>query len=108
MRKIPQAIYVMGQTFLFIEGIDADQASKRLMRRHVMKGKNVGKTLHRPTRPDLRAARRQAYAKAYPKLCPENQVAAVFGNPLLTFSFPVQVTPQAIQTINDCKSTVPF
>lgn len=108
MSKTHQEIYGMGQTFLFIDGIDADQASKRLMRRHVMKGKNAGKTLHRPTRPDLRAVRRQAYAKAHPNLCPENQVTAVFGNPLLTFSFPVQVTPRAIQTINDCEFTAPF
>jgi hypothetical protein len=35
----------MAQTFFFINGIHVDKASKRQMRRHVMKGKNAGKTV---------------------------------------------------------------
>lgn len=40
----------MTQQFMFIEGLQADMASKKLMRRHVMRGKNAGKKLQRPSR----------------------------------------------------------
>lgn len=87
----------MGQTFYFIDGFNADRASKKLMRRHVMKGKNTGKTLHRPSRLGLQVAQRPANT---------NQVTEATGNPLLTFSFPVEVTPYAVKIIDDCKCTI--
>ncbi|CAH0058085.1 unnamed protein product [Clonostachys solani] len=40
----------MSNKFLFIDGIQADRNAKKQMRRHVMRGKNAGKTFHRPSK----------------------------------------------------------
>ncbi|KAJ5574042.1 uncharacterized protein N7459_008469 [Penicillium hispanicum] len=40
----------MQKTFHFIDGVQPDRKAQRSMRRHVMKGKNAGKKLHRPSR----------------------------------------------------------
>ncbi|CAI6100779.1 unnamed protein product [Clonostachys chloroleuca] len=40
----------MSNNFFFIDGIQADKNTKKQMRRHVMKGKNVGKKFHRPSK----------------------------------------------------------
>jgi hypothetical protein len=47
----------MQQAFLFIDGIHASKSSKRQMRRHVMRGKNAGRTLHRPSKPKQKPLR---------------------------------------------------
>lgn len=83
----------MEQTFLFVDGVNADRASKRLMRRHVMKGKNAGKTFHRPSKLGLQMARRQLTTTT---------VARPICNPLLTFPFPVKITPAEGKAIDDC------
>lgn len=36
--------------FLFVDGKEVSNQSRRLIRSHVMKGKNLGKTIHRPSR----------------------------------------------------------
>ncbi|KAE8138646.1 hypothetical protein BDV38DRAFT_69075 [Aspergillus pseudotamarii] len=43
----------MEKTFYFIDGLQPDRTSKKLMRRHVMKGKNAGKKVHRASREGL-------------------------------------------------------
>ncbi|KAF2876646.1 hypothetical protein BDV95DRAFT_602616 [Massariosphaeria phaeospora] len=40
----------MQKTFHFVNGIGLNQRGKRESRRHVMMGKNAGKTIHRPSR----------------------------------------------------------
>lgn len=40
----------MAGSFIFVDGLQNDRPTKRLMRRHVMQGKNAGKTIHRPSR----------------------------------------------------------
>jgi len=113
----------MGKTFYFIDGVQADKTSKRLMRRHVMKGKNAGKRVHRPSRLGLQAAQR------HPEIIKnKNSVSSqscgdprqgecrsnwrdVFFTPLarscetsfLAFPLPVEVSPDALKTINECE-----
>lgn len=110
-------------TFYFVDGRDADRESKRLMRRHVMKGKNAGKRVHRGSRLALQKAR--AVAAKYPDkpLQPvvhysyEQRVrdmnwiylslgsaARSFGNVLQPFSLPFEVTVESLGVINRCKS----
>ena len=84
----------MEQQFFFIDGMHADRAAKRRMRRHVMKGKNAGKTFQRRSKAGLQLVRRQPVA---------NGISRSICNPLLTFPFPVVVTPVEGKTISDCK-----
>ncbi|OIW27630.1 hypothetical protein CONLIGDRAFT_716076 [Coniochaeta ligniaria NRRL 30616] len=96
------------KTFYFVNGLDADRASKKLMRRHVMKGKNAGKTFHRPSRVALQKARRPSAVDCYHQearyeywmpLSAQTGMRSV-GNALLSFSLPVEVTPQSLMVIN--------
>ncbi|ERT03258.1 hypothetical protein HMPREF1624_01564 [Sporothrix schenckii ATCC 58251] len=48
--------------FMFVNGRQNDRSTQRRMRRHVMQGKNAGKTLHRPSR-QLKPVRRGDTAK---------------------------------------------
>ncbi|GAD98560.1 hypothetical protein FG04937.1 [Paecilomyces variotii No. 5] len=43
----------MEKAFYFVDGIQPDRTSKKLMRRHVMKGKNAGRKLQRASRAGL-------------------------------------------------------
>lgn len=111
-------------TFYFLDGRDADPESKRLMRRHVMKGKNAGKRVHRGSRLALQKAR--ALAAKYPDnpLQPVvhysyqqrvrdmnwiylslGSAARSFGNVLQPFSLPFEVTVESLSVINKCKSS---
>lgn len=112
----------MEKTFLFIDGHQADRSTKRLMRRHVMMGKNAGKTIHRPSRRDLDIKRRPAVNHTYPRVTsgffeePEagtgaawtyvepNTIARALGNTLLTIRSPVNLTPYAIEVTDTCVS----
>lgn len=110
-------------TFYFLDGRDADPESKRLMRRHVMKGKNAGKRIHRGSRLALQKAR--AVAAKYPDnpLQPVvhysyqqrvrdmnwiylslGSAARSFGNVLQPFSLPFEVTVETLSVINRCRS----
>jgi hypothetical protein len=106
--------------YYFIDGIEADRASKKLMRRHVMKGKNAGKTFHRPSRVASEKARRTgtvdgSCAPPAARCCdPEGRyvywmhlsartVVRDVGDMLLPISLPVEVTPQSLKVINQCK-----
>ncbi|KAF4465537.1 hypothetical protein FALBO_7621 [Fusarium albosuccineum] len=82
----------MEQTFFFVDGVHADRASKRLMRRHVMKGKNAGKTFKRQSRLSLQVAQRHTLTRI---------ARPVISNPFRTFRFPVEVTPIAGKAIDD-------
>lgn len=107
----------MNKTFFFIDGIQPDRASKRRMRRHVMKGKNAGKTFHRPSRlgranhqpnttvvpPPLPVSRQPNKQRHYTDwICVSSNTIRSCGNALLTFSLPVAVSPYSLKIINEC------
>ena len=112
----------MHQDFFFIDGIQADKTSKRLMRRHVMKGKNAGRTLHRPSRTKQRVSRSQAQFVSTLATCdtaneheqhdnaldwllplsPAFMVSKRLGNGL-SLGIPIQVTRESLEVINECK-----
>ncbi|EHK20396.1 uncharacterized protein TRIVIDRAFT_48760 [Trichoderma virens Gv29-8] len=49
-----------GTTFFFVDGAQTDRAAKKLVRSHVMKGKNAGKRFHRRSRLQLALPRLHA------------------------------------------------
>lgn len=108
-----------GMTFYFIDGMNAGRESKRLMRRHVMKGKNAGKAFHRPSRLALAEARRpgavDGFYPQHARYCNQEGRYAYWmhlsartamgsiGNVSLPFSLPVEVMPKSLMVINRCK-----
>ncbi|KAK2616451.1 hypothetical protein QQS21_000693 [Conoideocrella luteorostrata] len=110
----------MDQQFMFVDGRKTDRASKKLVRRHVMKGKNAGKKVLRPTRLALQDARKQINSATMDEREPlwacndlkkrhqrsdwiylsEKMAALAFGNVLLPFALPVPVTPLAMDIMN--------
>ncbi|KAM0233216.1 hypothetical protein ACHAPO_007295 [Fusarium lateritium] len=80
----------MEQSFFFVDGLHADRNSKKLMRQHVMKGKNAGKTFHRPSR-----------AGQVVRYHAMERTARPTGTPFLTFPFPVPVTKVASKALHD-------
>lgn len=107
------------KTFYFFDSIKADRESKKLMRRHVMKGKNAGKTFHRPSRLALAEARRagavDGFYPQHARYCNQEgryaywmnlsarTVMGSIGNVPLPFSLPVEVMPKSLMVINRCK-----
>lgn len=49
----------MGMEYMFVDGTAMDRMARRSLRRHVMIGKNTGKTLCRPSRPRPHSSRPQ-------------------------------------------------
>ncbi|KAI5461788.1 hypothetical protein BGZ63DRAFT_424645 [Mariannaea sp. PMI_226] len=108
----------MDKEFFFVDGIQPDRASKRLMRRHVMKGKNAGKTINRPSRLQLAKQRpgtlshltcphtshrpnaSQCLSKGWIKTSPY-AIHGNLGGGLFTFMLPVKVTPDALRIIHE-------
>jgi hypothetical protein len=82
----------MENNFFFVDGLQADRASKKLMRRHVMKGKNAGKTFHRPSK-----------ANQVVRYHAMDRIARPIGTQFLTFPFPVPMTKVASKAIYDCE-----
>lgn len=111
------------KTFYFIDGLQADRASKKLMRRHVMQGKNVGKKFHRPSKVAAEKVRRQAVGEgpdhdslrapchdpegrhAYSMRLSARTAMRSAKHVLLPFSLPVEVTPRLLAVMNQCKRT---
>ncbi|KAJ5657614.1 uncharacterized protein N7484_001263 [Penicillium longicatenatum] len=108
----------MEKTFFFVSGIANDEKSKKLMRRHVMKGKNAGKKILRRSRLDLQVTqgqphvfegvsrissdRKQIEPMNYAEwryLSPD-KMSLELGNVFHTFSIPVEVTPYSLGIIN--------
>ncbi|KAE8326024.1 hypothetical protein BDV39DRAFT_216191 [Aspergillus sergii] len=101
----------MEKTFCFIDGFQPGRMSKKLMRRHVMKGKNAGKKIHRASREGLSKDSHQPKAinASGLHLKPGNDntgmdlgpVDRKFGDTILTGSFPmVEVNPYSLDIIN--------
>lgn len=113
----------MEKKFHFVNGISPDEASKRLVRRHVMKGKNAGKKVHRRSRMDLQVTQSrpnivnnplrlsedmmQKYYRTNWRYVSPSRLSIDFGNAFLpfslTFSPPVEVTPDSLDIINECE-----
>ncbi|KAH8812227.1 hypothetical protein F5884DRAFT_784799 [Xylogone sp. PMI_703] len=105
----------MEKTFHFVDSTRADRASKRLIRSHVMKGKNTGKRFHRSSRLDLATRRPYAYnaflgasqtleVQKTENIEPENicptTIARVLGDVLHTLPFPLELTPDSFKIMN--------
>ena len=103
--------FSMEQSFCFVNGIHLDQTAKKRMRRHVMIGKNAGRTLHRRSKKELlrtetvvvrnavsnvRQWNRRDGLECYEPLSIQNHV-------LTGFSFPVDLTLHHAETISNCK-----
>jgi hypothetical protein len=82
----------MEQSFFFVNGLQADKTSKKLMRQHVMKGKNAGKTFHRPSRTSQVVHYR-----------PMDRIARPIGSKFFSFPFPVPLTKAASKSLDDCE-----
>ncbi|KAF5539255.1 hypothetical protein FMEXI_8997 [Fusarium mexicanum] len=80
----------MEKNFFFVDGLNADKTSKKLMRRHVMKGKNAGKTFHRPSRTNQVVQYR-----------PMERIPRPLATQFFSFPFPVPVTKVAGKAIDD-------
>ena len=99
----------MASKFHFVDVSNTDRASRRQMRRHVMKGVNLGRKIHRPSKQKL--AKQQLYLcrrgeekevereHACPQAFPRD-----FENAFLSVMLPIEIAPSSLQIINDCKS----
>ncbi|RAL03640.1 uncharacterized protein BO80DRAFT_349697 [Aspergillus ibericus CBS 121593] len=96
----------MEKAFYFIDGIQPDRASKKQMRRHVMKGKNAGKRLHRASRTNRSTDSHQPQAFKAPGLSRKGSVVSCpvdrkFGDAIATGCLStVDVNPRSLKIIN--------
>ena len=115
----------MATTFHFVNSTEgtADQASRRSLRRHVMKGKNAGKTLSRSSRTRL-AEREADTATKYRNILVPNAkngaettdrgaISTITGpssvlknasnDCYFSFAFPIKITKTELDIMNMCK-----
>lgn len=105
----------MEKTFQFVDSTKVDSVTRKVMRSHVMRGKNAGKTVHRRSRLDLGAGR-MPYDNASPlrdlqslheaKRRDSEELRSIernLGNVLCTFPFPVELSENSLKTIDRCK-----
>lgn len=98
------------QTFIFIDGVQPTKSSKRLMRHHVMKGKNAGKRFHRSSRTALNTHEPRVFEPtrhiqpwSHVEKKPVSSVDRSFGDAILTSSLPmVEIHPHSLNIINQC------
>jgi hypothetical protein len=107
----------MEKTFCFIDGTQPDKTSKRLMRQHVMKGKNAGKKFHRRSRLGLRITPHQPKTITAGDVhqeghctdkigAPSSTINRNFGDTIFTSSIPVvEINPHSLNIINQCEDT---
>ncbi|KAK9802174.1 hypothetical protein AB5N19_07982 [Seiridium cardinale] len=102
----------MGNDFLFVEGFQPNRANKRLVRSHAMKGKNVGKILHRPSK--LKNSSRRGLRERSPPLnssavtrydaqeaCQHvTTIPRNHGDAFLTCGFSLELAPSSVDVIN--------
>ncbi len=100
----------MDQNFFFVDGMHANKASRRQMRRHVMKGKNAGKTLNRPSKPKRQNTQLTSNSSSIDKRSiGEDRSAPIsmsgFGplsNIFIPSWLPIGVTPESLKVIHEC------
>ncbi len=101
----------MKKTVQFVDNsAKVDRVTRKLMRSHVMKGKNSGKIVHRRSRLELGAGWTPCDDASFPseearKLEGEElgTVARNLGNVLRTFQFPVELSESSLKCIGQCK-----
>jgi hypothetical protein len=101
----------MEKTFKFVDSsAKVDRVTRKLMRSHVMKGKNAGKTVHRRSRFELSAGRTPCSDACFPNEEARKRnaeelgpVARNLGNVLRTFQFPVELSESSLKSIDQCK-----
>lgn len=104
---------MMERTFQFVDNsATVDVVTRKLMRSHVMKGKNTGKTLHRRSRLELVPSRTtQDYFETLSEdeaakrrnLEISRPVERNLGNVLHTFHFPVELNESSLKSMHQCK-----
>lgn len=120
---------MVNKTFHFMDGLQANEDSKRRMRRHVMMGKNAGKKVHRPSKRDLNVrpgptpaiSGRPTFADASIiqtgvirdegndaserewRCVAPNVIGRNVGNTLITLSVPVQLTAYSLNIVDQCE-----
>lgn len=105
----------MEKAFYFIDGYQPDRTSKKLMRRHVMKGKNVGKRFHRASRgrlpinshqlESIEVGSRDGRPCAGERSEAPSTVDRAFGDAILSSSLPmVEVSQYSLKIISQCES----
>lgn len=105
----------MEKTFYFVDGYQPDRTSKKLMRHHVMKGKNAGKKFHRASRRGLPITSHQLESfqvggldrrpGAGERVSAPSTVDKAFGDTILSSSLPmVEVSQHSLKIINQCES----
>ncbi|KAJ2981178.1 hypothetical protein NQ176_g2186 [Zarea fungicola] len=115
----------MSGNFQFINGLEQDSASRKLLRRHVMMGKNAGKRINRPSKKALRERQDQqksmqkpvtrkanfilgpkssvpnnAEAVAYWIYISDRVIGRTVDDRIDTFSLPVTVPREAMNVLN--------
>lgn len=94
--------FTMEQSFCFVNGMQLDRVAKKQMRRHVMMGKNAGKTVHRRSKKELLRVQTAAVKRKKEGLeCYEP--ISIHDNVLTGLSFPVDLTLQHAEIISNCK-----
>lgn len=104
---------MMERTFQFVDNsATVDGVTRKLVRSHVMKGKNAGKTVHRRSRLELGASRT---TRRYFETLSEDEAAKRrnleisrpvernLGNVLNTFHFPVELNESSLKSMHQCK-----
>ena len=86
----------MQRQFYFVDGIQPNGASRRLMRRHVMQGKNAGKRVYRKSKLGLEQPRSQTDI-------PVASLIRTGPGSLLTFLLPIDMTRESVEIIDECK-----
>ena len=102
---------MMEKTFQFVDtSAELDKSTRKLMRSHVMKGKNAGRTVHRRSKFELGEWGTPRGAATFPdeeatkrNLDGLEPVARNLGSVLRTFRFPVELSENSLKMINQCK-----
>jgi hypothetical protein len=104
----------MQQPFCFVDSNHIDKLTKKRMRRHVMMGKNAGRTIQRRSRKDIPTCQvTKAPAVSLVALCQQSQgdrfspfdafnPDSIYNNVLCGLSFPVKLTPHFAEVISNC------
>jgi len=100
----------MEKAFQFVDSsAKVDRVTRKLMRSHVMKGKNAGKTVHRRSRLELGAGRTPCDDASFQNETRKRNseelgpVPRNLGNVLRTFQFPVELSESSLKNIDQCK-----
>lgn len=99
----------MPETFLFVDGVHADKSTRRRVRQHVMRGKNAGRALHRPSKAKRNSLRSNSndHAKTAVQNSPQEEIGSILtsdnrlSNGFSTLWLPVHVSSESMGTIHN-------